>query len=359
MKKCAVLVSTAVLLVLSSMSLWSQTVGVSVEGKVSQEGQPLAGVQVVLVNPDTGRSLKTKTDKNGKFSMVGVPYGSYEVQVLGANGEKLFKQTTTVGSGSTSSVTTINIDVPKGGMPPDDKTGQQKMTKEQQQAESAKLLQLNEFIKQYQAAAQAQKWQEAEKALQQLLAANPNTTRWEFYKALGDAQGRNNEWPDAIKSYDQAIQVAESIISGKAPKDPGNPTPDPARAKAGISQMLIAEGNAYVKLDKPELAGPLFQQATQDNPNPGLAYYNLCAVQFNANKMDDAAAACDKSIASDPSRALAWFFKGSALYKASQSGSGKAAPPGAAEALNKYLQLDPDGSHAAEAKTILQTLAQK
>jgi len=122
--------------------------------------------------------------------------------------------------------------------------------------------------------------------------------------------------------------------------------------------MLIAEGNAYVKLDKPELSAPLFQQAAQDNPNPGLAYYNLCAVQFNAGKWDDAVATCDKAIAADATRAEAWFLKGTALYKIGQK-PGQAVGQSTVEALNKYLQLDPNGSHAAEAKTILETAAHK
>jgi tetratricopeptide (TPR) repeat protein len=239
------------------------------------------------------------------------------------------------------------------------------MTKEQEKAEAArikayndKIPAMNALLSQTQAAMQAQKWADAEKALKQLLEVNPDTTRWEFYKTLGDLQSRNNELPDAIQTYDKGIQTAQTIISGKALKDPGNPNPDPEKAKAGIGQMLIAEGNAYVKLEKPELAAPIFQQATQENPNPGLAYYNLCAVQFNANKLNDAIATCDKSIAADPSRAEAWFLKGAALYKISQGGSGKAAP-GTVEALNKYLELDPKGQHVNEAKTILQTVAQK
>jgi hypothetical protein len=53
------------------------------------------------------------------------------------------------------------------------------------------------------------------------------------------------------------------------------------------------------------------------DPSP-LTEYNLCGVQFNAQKYDDAKAAC-----------------------------------------NKYLQLDPNGAHADEVKGFLAQMAQK
>lgn len=361
-------ISVLLLLLLSTVRIYSQagnTLTGGARGIVSRNSEPLADMRVIFTNPNNGKQYKTKTAANGEYYSSGMAIQTYKVEVLSANGEVLYTRPSF--TLSTTGIEPLNIDLGNPGA-----SGgvagaiaeRPKMTKEEEKAEAArlkayndKLPALNALLAQAQAAMEAQKWPEAEKALKQLLAANPETTRWEFYKALGDVQGRNNEWQDAIKTYDAGIQAAQAIVSGKSPKDPGNPSPDPARAKAGISQMLMAEGNAYVKLDKPELSAPLFQQATQDSPNPGLAYYNLCAVQFNAGKWDDAIAACDKAIAADATRAEAWFLKGTALYKISQPG--KAAGPGTVEALNKYLQLDPNGSHAAEAKTILQTVAQR
>ncbi|HMF91492.1 MAG TPA: tetratricopeptide repeat protein [Candidatus Angelobacter sp.] len=361
-------ISVLLLFLLSAVPARPQggnTITGAVKGVVSRNAEPLADMRVVFTNPNNGKQYKTKTAANGEYFSAGMALETFKVEVLGANGEVLYTNTVTVRS--TGGSVTLNIDVgnpsASGGMA-GGTVERPKMTKEEEKAEAArmkayndKLPAMNALLGQAQAAMQAQKWPDAEKALKQLLATNPETSRWEFYKALGDAQGRNGEWQDAIKTYDAGIQTAQAIISGKAPKDPGNPSPDPARAKTGISQMLIAEGNAYVKLDKPEMSAPLFQQAALDNPNPGLAYYNLCAVLFNAGKWDDAIASCDKAIAADATRAEAWFLKGTALYKISQPGS--TARPGTVEALNKYLQLDPNGSHAAEAKTILQTVAQK
>ena len=356
-------ISVLLLLMLSTITAWAQLTG-SVKGVVTKSAEPMGNLRVIFTSTDTGKQYKTTTEANGEYYSNGMNVGKYRIEVFAANGEVLYTQALYTLSTNSHFVWNIDLGNPSasggvaGAIAP-------KMTKEEQKAEAArikayndKLPAMNALLAQVQTAMQAQKWPDAEKALKDLLAANPDTTRWEFYKTLGDVQGRNSEWQDSIKTYDAGIQTAQAIISGKAPKDPGNPSPDPARAKAGISQMLIAEGNAYVKLDKPELSAPLFQQAAQDNPNPGLAYYNLCAVQFNAGKWDDAVATCDKAIAADATRAEAWFLKGTALYKIGQK-PGQAVGQSTVEALNKYLQLDPNGSHAAEAKTILETAAHK
>jgi tetratricopeptide (TPR) repeat protein len=357
-------IGVLLLFMIGAITASAQLTG-GVKGVVTKTGEPMPNLRVIFTSTTTSKQYKATTDANGEYVSNGMNVGPYRVEVLAANGEVLY--TNTSYSLRTNSNFVLSIDLgnasASGGVA-GAVAAPRKMTKEEEKAEAArikayndKLPALNALLSQAQAAMQAQKWPEAEKALKDLLAANPQTSRWEFYKTLGDVQGRNSEWQDAIKTYDAGIQTAQAIITGTAPKDPGNPTPDPARAKTGISQMLVAEGNAYVKLDKPELSAPLFQQAALDNPNPGLAYYNLCAVQFNAGKWDDAVATCDKAIAADSTRAEAWFLKGTALYKITQPG--KTVGPATVEALNKYLQLDPNGSHAAEAKTILETAAHK
>jgi len=66
------------------------------------------------------------------------------------------------------------------------------------------------------------------------------------------------------------------------------------------------------------------------------------AVLTNAGKGDDAIAAFDKCIAADPTRADAYYQKGVNLIgKATLQGDKTIAPPGTAEAFNKYLELQP------------------
>jgi tetratricopeptide (TPR) repeat protein len=303
----------------------SQTVGAQAEGKVTQEGKPFSGAQVVFTNTETGKTYKTKTDKNGEFQMLGVPYGSYEVNVLNEKGEKLSSDRTTLGTGNTSSSNILQISAGKEPLT-DNKFGlaqpaAPKLTKEQLakiQADNKKIAGLNSLISDAQNARQAQDWPKAENALKQLIAAAPDTSRWDFYMALGEAQSKSNKIVEAVQTYDKGVQVAQSLISGSTPADSKIPSLNPAAARQGAGRMLTAQGNDYMKLQKQDEAIAALKKATEIDPTSALYSYNLCGVEFSAQKFDDAKSAC-----------------------------------------NKYLQLEPSGGHADEVKSFLATMPVK
>lgn len=349
----------AILLSLASIAAWGQGYTGGINGKVTKNYEPAANLQVVITDMSTGKVYKTKTDKKGEFYMGGLQPGeTFKVEIMGPDKEVLYSsRPINIGGNITAPAGDIELTKPEvtggtaGGQPfSATPTKQKKPGKEdlaRQKADEEKVKNLNVLIQQAQAAMQSENWAEAEKDLKQLIEADPNTTRWDFYKALGDSQRAQQRLPDAIQTYEKGIQVALAVAHGTAPKDPHNPNTDPVKAKAGAGQMLNSEGGAYVELNKNDEAIAAFKRGAEIDPNPATAYYNLCAMEFNSAKYDDAAAACDKSVAADPNKADAWFFKGAALNKA---GKGAAAT----EALNKYLQLDPNGTHAAQAKQMLQ-----
>ena len=86
--------------------------------------------------------------------------------------------------------------------------------------------------------------------------------------------------------------------------------------------------------------------------------FNRCAISYNAGKMSEALTACDEAIARDPGKADAYFIKASVLFGNAKIGSdGKyEVPPGTVEALNKYLELAPDGGHAPDVHAMLDSL---
>jgi hypothetical protein len=293
----------------------SQTVGAPVEGKVTEEGKPLANAQVVLTNADNGKSYKTKTEKNGEFSYVGLPYGNYNVDVLNEKGEKLFTQKTSIGTGNTTASNFLTIDIPKGGMPVGPDASAPKLTKEQLakiQADNKKIAGLNSLIKEADSAKNAQDWPKAENALNQLIAAAPESSRWDFFMELGEAQSKQNKFQDAAQTYDKGIQAAQAVASGSVPANDKVPSLNPASAKAGMLRMLTSQASAYLKLQKPDEAIASLKKALNLDPSSGLTAYNLCGVEYTAGKYDDAKTAC-----------------------------------------NKYLQLEPAGQHADEVKGFL------
>ena len=176
---------------------------------------------------------------------------------------------------------------------------------------------MNSLITEAQNARQAQDWPKAENALKQLLAAAPDTTRWDFYYFLGEAQSRSNKLPEAVQSYEKGIEVAKGVIAGTSPADSKIPTLNPAAAKAGTVRMLTSQGNIYLKLQKQDEAIAALKKAAALDPSP-LNEYNLCGVEFSAQKYDEAKASC-----------------------------------------NKYLELEPTGAHVEEVKAFLTQMGQK
>ncbi len=100
------------------------------------------------------------------------------------------------------------------------------------------------------------------------------------------------------------------------------------------------------------------KSAQVDPSQAGQCYFNEGAILTNQGKPDEANQAFDKSIAADPTRAEAYYQKGVNLIgKATLGKDGKMVPvPGTVEALNKYLQLAPDGKNAEAAKALLASL---
>src|SRR5258708_5359734 len=366
MKRRTVLASVDLLVFLcSSLMTLSQILAGPGTGKITNNGEPLADVKVLLTNPETSRRYDTKTNKAGECSWVGVSYGTYKVQIIDSKGEVLYTNDRGLSVRGDANGFVADIAHPEasggkaGGSLDSEGGNNKKMSKEErakkQAEENARVASLNAFITQAQRAMQAQNWAEAETALKQLIAADPETTRWEFYKTLGDVQGHLGHQQDAIANYEKGVEIAQRFASAKLPLDPKIPTTDPARAKAGIGQMLTSEGNAYYGLDNRDKAAELYSRAAEMSPNPAVAYYNLCAIQFNHGETASALAACDKSIAADPTQPNPYYIKGTVLYKSGKTENGKyVVPPGTVEALSKYMELAPNGDHTSEVRVMLQ-----
>jgi tetratricopeptide (TPR) repeat protein len=170
------------------------------------------------------------------------------------------------------------------------------------------------------------------------------TPLWANDQAAADADFAGGQYDQAIAVYARAIATAES----------GNRD---AATYAAISKMLVNEGNCLLKLHRTDEALAAYAKAAPLSPNPGTAYFNLCATYYNTGKTTDSLAACDKAIQFDPGKADAYFIKGSLLVAQATLVNGKySEPPGTIEALNKYLELAPNGAHAGDVKQMLDLL---
>jgi tetratricopeptide (TPR) repeat protein len=337
----------AVFFLCVAATAWPQATAGKVQGHVTSGGKPLSDVQVTLTNADNGKVYKMKADKNGQFSAVGIQFGVYEEEVSDASGQKLFKKKVQV-AGQGGAVDDLSVDVSSGTAG----AGPSKEELEKMKAERDKALGENALIAQLNPAMQAKNWEAAEPILTQLIAINP--TRWDYLQALGYAQLNLGKFEESVATYEKAIPMAENATKT-------DPKADPAKAKSAVGQMLTNEGSAYLKLKKSDKAIEAYTKAAAMDPNPATAYFNLCATQYNTGNTQGALAACDKSIAADPNKADAYFIKGSLMMGDSkQDKDGKLqAPAGTAEALNKYLELEPDGKHANDVKQMLTYIGAK
>jgi tetratricopeptide (TPR) repeat protein len=117
--------------------------------------------------------------------------------------------------------------------------------------------------------------------------------------------------------------------------------------------LALAKGK---KLDQAQVE--LTKAAQLDPLQAGKYYYNLGAVYVNTQQNDAAEAAFKKAIDADASYADAYYQYGLVLIGKATIGADQkmAAPPGTAEAFQKYLSLKPTGPDADGAKALLDSL---
>jgi tetratricopeptide (TPR) repeat protein len=189
-----------------------------------------------------------------------------------------------------------------------------------------------------QAALTAKQWPDAEAALKQLVAAEP---RWEYSEALGNAQVSQGHYADALASYQRALELAQNNAGA-----------------AAVARLYTTIGNANLKLKKNDAAIAAYEKAAALDPNPAVAYFNICATLYNMGETVKTVAACDKAIAADPKKADAYFVKGSVMVGEGTIGKDNKAivPPGTVETLKQYLVLAPNGGHANDVKAMLDFL---
>ncbi len=218
-----------------------------------------------------------------------------------------------------------------------------------------KAIKLNVLITEANQALDAKDWQKVAGLTQEMIAIEPN--RWQFYQGLGDAQLNLKNYEAAVQSYGKGVEIAERD-TGVDPKDPST---DPQKKKLGITHMLMGEGSAYAKLNKAAEAIVAYKRAAVADPDPARGWFNVCAIQYNMGNVEGALESCDTAITLDPTRADAYFIRGSLLLA---SGKADAAgrlqpPPGTQEALEQYLKLAPQGKHAVDVREMLKFIGAK
>jgi len=324
------------------------------------EGKPIAGANLEWVNTDNGRKYNLKTNKKGEYFSLGIEIGKYKV-TLTQDGKQLDSVNNFPVGGEE---VTLDFDLKKSQVEAAQQKGitpEQLKQMQEQQAKAAKetntVKVLNEKLAVANQAMQTGDFETAVNTLNEATQMDP--TRDLLWARLGDAHlssapkqtdaaEKAKRYTDAVSDYQKAIDLKKKVMET-------SPKPEDAKSLAAYYNNL---GQAEARTGQLEESVKAYDQAAALNP-PGAAqyYYNQGAVLTNSGKVDEANTAFDKSIAADPTKAEAYYQKGVNLINKATTDpkTGKVIPaPGTAEALNKYLELQPTGQFAEGAKGMLQ-----
>lgn len=365
-KRLAIFVITVFVLGLGVPVVFAQASG-TVKGTCKDaQGNPVADAVVVFQNLDNGQKYNLKTNKKGEYFSLGLTSGKYNVTLYkNADDAKAGKQIDFV-KGFTVALGDENVldfdqkkqqeEQAKGvGLTPE-QMKQMQEAQQKQQKEVTTVKSLNDKLSAAKTAADAGDFDTAIAALNEANQVDPNRDLIWFklgdYNRLSaakqtDTAEKQKRFGAAIDAYQKAIQLRQAT-----------PDKDPAKQASNLAAYYNNLAEAYAKSNKVDDAVKTYALAAQTEPTAAAQYYfNTGAVLTNAGKVDDAIAAFDKVIATDPNRADAYYWKGvNMIGKATLQGDKMVAPPGTAEAFNKYLELQPTGSYADAAKQMLASI---
>lgn len=339
-----------------------------VQGTVTDDqGKPMADVAVEMQHRETGRRIHLKTDKRGQFFSLGVQSGSYKI-TFSKDGKPFWIMESYPVRLTPEDLVTINLDLAKERKAAATE-GQQKMTEEQKkeqerlEKENLKIGDLNKLLAQGQAQLDAGNFDQAISSFK--TATDMDPSRDLLWARLGDAYNtaarkstdnaqRKEYYSQGAVAYRKALDIA-TAGPGEGAAAKTLKTPEALGAYYNnLGESLGRSGDTPGAIEA-------YDKAAQVNPtNAALYYTNKGAVLTNGNKVDEAIAAFDKAIAADPTRADAYYLKGTNLLsKATMKGNEIVPAPGTAEAFNKYLELDPEGKYAQQAKDMLTAIGAK
>jgi tetratricopeptide (TPR) repeat protein len=328
-------------------------------------GTPIADGMVVWANQDNGQKYPLKTNKKGEYFSLGITTGKYNVTLYRSAddmkaGKEAFHQN---GVAVTLDENTLDFDLKKEqesqakgqGLTPEQlKAMQEAQAKNAKESNTVKSL--NEKLNAAKAAADAGDYDTAIASLNEANQMDP--TRDLIWFKLGDyyrlsvpkqtdPAEKQKRVDSAVQAYQKAVEIKKGIANDK--------DPNAAKTLAAYYNNLA---DALNKAHKTDDAVKTYELAAQVDPSAAAqSYFNIGAVYTNAGRADEANTAFDKCIAADPTRAEAYYQKGlNLLGKATLQGDKTVAPPGTAEAFQKYLELTPTGPNAESAKALLASL---
>ncbi|MCJ7582456.1 MAG: tetratricopeptide repeat protein [Candidatus Aminicenantes bacterium] len=292
------------LVFLFSVSLWPYVEG-KIEGVVTdREGNPLEKVEVTITSSKmSSRKFQVSTNKNGKFTQIGIWPGYYQVRFIKSG----FAPQSHEVRVSISESTRLDIKL----------EAVQEAAERLLSAADQLFLKASNFYEKTQ-------YEEAVSAYKEAIALN--AAQWGYFFNLGLALKKMENRDASIEAFREALKL--------------NPN----------SYSCFSElGEALAKKEDYEEAKTFYLKATELSPDDPDAFYNLGVVLTNLGNSEEA---------------LKYFLRAvdvqadyvDALYQIGTIYIGKGQTEDAVKNLEKFLELAPEHPNAAIAKQLLEYL---
>ncbi|MGH9585843.1 MAG: carboxypeptidase regulatory-like domain-containing protein [Acidobacteriaceae bacterium] len=340
---------SALLILAAAPSLLAQNTG-KIHGHANDPlGVAIPNVDVKLA--ENGAVKYTfKTDANGDYTGDNIAPGTYDVTLYNDKNQTVDQfQNVKITAGQT---TQQDFDLSRPAyiakMSPEQKKQLEEAKKKNAgiMKENTQIKNLNADLMKARHDNQAKNYAEADQLMTRDTTLKPDASV--LWVELGKAQEGEKKMDDAVTSLKKAVDLET------AAKKPN--TDVEAAADNALGEIYATQGKV------PESQAAYEAAAKADPKNDAMYYGNEAIMMDRAGNGDATIAAADKAIAANPNNPIPYYLKGKSLItKATVDPKTQQiiAPPGTAEAYQKYLDLAPNGPFAGDAKAILAQIGSK
>jgi tetratricopeptide (TPR) repeat protein len=324
-RSAKLVVFTMILLLVAGVPVWGQSWAGKgrLQGQIKDEsGKPVVGATITLrkgdgaVDPKADGPKPLTTDKNGKWSTLGLAGGTWGV-LIEKEGFLPSEGQLKVNEYAVAQPLNITLKTP---------SKQQVQQAQAQQKDSPAALAKVALENGNNLLAQ-NKYAEARASYEEGMSKLEDKTLYpSIYRAIADSYYKEGKTDQAIDTLKKSLELTPD---------------DPDTLKLIVTLLASSNREAEAKTYMAKLP-----QGTQMDPAIGL---NVGIKAFNEGKMDAALKEFNEVIAGNPSLADAYYYRAMVFLNKSQNPQAKAD-------LQKLLELEPDSKFAKDAKEFLKEL---
>jgi len=324
-RSAKLVVVSMILLLVAGVPVWGQSWAGKgrVQGQIKDEsGKPVAGATITLrkgngqVDPKADGPKTIATDKNGKWSMLGLAGGDWGV-LIEKQGYLASEGQIKVNEYAVAQPINITLKAPS----------QQQVQQAQAQQKDSPAALAKAALENGNNLLAQNKYAEARASYEEGMSKLEDKTLYpSIYRAIADSYYKEGKTDQAIDTLKKSLELAPD---------------DPDTLKLIVTLLASSNREAEAKTYMAKLP-----QGTQMDPAIGL---NVGIKAFNEGKMDAAMKEFNEVIAGNPNLADAYYYRAMVYLNKSQNPQAKAD-------LQKLLELEPDSKFAKDAKEFLKEL---